>query len=137
MTSSRGMTFALLLVCAGCTTRKNMLARPLDEGVKAVYQAPFDKVKRAAYDSLATLTFTVKDEKWDGRSENCYLINSSQGLSTGSTGRYARIVIEKTETTQTVYVLVESKASSHDSAPVDEAIAKDLQSHIEKRVTAK
>lgn len=114
-----------------------MLARPLDEGVKAVYQAPFDKVKRAAYDSLATLTFTVKDEKWDGRSENCYLINSSQGLSTGSTGRYARIVIEKTETTQTVYVLVESKASSHDSAPVDEAIAKDLQSHIEKRVTAK
>ena len=55
----------------------------------------FDKVKRAASDSLADMTFTVKDEKWDARDQNTYVFNSSQGLSTGSTGRYARIVIEK------------------------------------------
>ncbi|MBV8880906.1 MAG: hypothetical protein JO332_13125 [Planctomycetaceae bacterium] len=128
---------ALPLLLVSCATRKSMLARPLDAGIKAVYEAPFDKVKRAAYDALADMTFGVKDEKWDARDSNSYVINSSQGLSTGSTGRYARVVIEKTETKQTVYVLVESKAAVRDSATVDEAIGKDLQSRIEKRLTAK
>src|SRR5882672_4713432 len=91
----------LPLLVVSCATRKSMMARPLDAGIKADYEAPFDKVKRAAYDSLAELTFSVKDEKWDARDSNSYVINSSQGLSTGSTGRYARIVIEKTDSKQT------------------------------------
>jgi hypothetical protein len=128
---------ALPLLAVSCATRKSMLARPLDAGVKAEYEAPFDKVKRAAYDALGDMTFGVKDEKWDARDSNSYVINSSQGLSTGSTGRYARIVIEKTDTKQTVYVLVESKAAVRDAATVDDAIAKDLQSRIEKRVLGK
>jgi len=131
------LLLALPLLAVSCATRKSMLARPLDAGVKAQYEAPFDKVKRAAYDSLAELSFAVKDEKWDARDANSYVINSSQGLSTGSTGRYARIVIEKTETKQTLYVLVESKAAVRDAETVDEAIAKDLQGRIEKRVLSK
>ena len=127
----------LALLALSCATRKSMLARPLDSGVKAEYEAPFDKVKRAAYDSLSDMTFGVKDEKWDVRDSNSYVINSSQGLNTGSTGRYARIVIEKADAKQTVYVLVESKAAVRDAATVDEAIAKDLQSRIEKRVLGK
>ena len=127
----------LPLLAVSCATRKSMLARPLDAGLKAEYEAPFDKVKRAAYDSLSDMTFAVKDEKWDARDTNSYVINSSQGLSTGSTGRYARIVIEKTEGKQTVYVLVESKAAVRDAATVDEAIAKDLQGRIEKRALGK
>ena len=137
MTSPRVWILGLLLMIGGCATRKSMLARPLDAGIKATYDAPFDKVKRAAYDSLSELAFGVKDEKWDGRGENSFVINSSQGLSTGSTGRYARVVIEKSDKEQTVYVLVESKASSRDAATVDEAIGKDIQSRIEKRVTGK
>jgi len=128
---------ALPLLAVSCATRKSMLARPLDSGIKAEYEAPFDKVKRAAYDSLTDLTFAVKDEKWDARDSNSYVINSSQGLNAGSTGRYARVVIEKTETKQTVYVLVESKAAVKDAATVDDAIAKDLHARIEKRVLAK
>ena len=127
----------LVLLAVSCATRKSMMARPLDAGIKAEYEAPFDKVKRAAYDSLSDMTFGVKDEKWDARDANSYVINSSQGLSTGSTGRYARIVIEKTDAKQTVYVLVESKAAVRDAATVDEAIAKDVQSRIEKRLAAR
>ena len=132
------MKSALLLVLplllTACATKKSMMARPLDAGLKAVYEAPFDKVKRAAYDSLADMTFGVKDEKWDARDSASWVITASQGLSSGSTGRYARVVIEKTETKQTVYVLVESKAAVRDAATVDDAIAKDLQSRIEKRL---
>ncbi len=131
------LLLALPLLTVSCATRKSMLARPLDTGIKAEYEAPFDKVKRAVYDSLADLTFSVKDEKWDARDPNSFVINSSQGLSTGSTGRYARVVIEKTETKQTVYVLVESKAAVRDAMTVDEAIAKDLQGRIEKRALGK
>ena len=133
----RLLLLVLPLLAVSCATRKSMLARPLDNGIKAEYEAPFDKVKRAVYDSLADMTFSVKDEKWDARDSNSYVINSSQGLSTGSTGRYARVVIEKTETKQTVYVLVESKAAVRDAATVDEAIAKDLQGRIEKRALGK
>ncbi len=128
---------ALALTLTACATRKSMMARPLDSGVRAEYEAPFDKVKRAAFDALADMTFGVKEEKWDARDANAYVISSSQGLSTGSTGRYARIVIQKTDAKQTVYVLVESKAAVRDAATVDDAIAKDLQGRIEKRVVGK
>lgn len=127
----------LLLALASCTTKKQVMAKPLDLGLKAVYEAPFDKVKRASYDALAELTFSVKEEKWDSRDANTWVITASQGLSSGSTGRYARIAIEKTDAKQTVYVLVEAKAATKDAASVDEAIAKDLQGRIEKRVQAK
>jgi hypothetical protein len=137
MTRSRLLSLALLMAVGGCATRKTMLARPLDNGVKAAYPAAFDKVKRAAYDALSDLNFGVKDEKWDGRSENCWVINSSKGLSSGSAGQYARIVIEKTETEQTVYVVVESKAATRDSNAADEDTAKGIQARIEKRVTNK
>jgi len=127
----------LPLLTVSCATRKWMLAKPLDAGLKAEYEAPFDKVKRAAYDAIAEMDFGVKDEKWDARDSNAYVVNSSQGLSSGSTGRYARVVILKADAKQTVYVLVESKAAVRDAATIDDAIAKDLQSRIEKRVLAK
>lgn len=127
----------LLIALAACTTRKAMMAKPLDLGLKAEYEAPFDKVKRASYDALSELSFGVKEEKWDSRDRNTWVITASQGLSSGSTGRYARVVIEKTDAKQTVYVLVEAKASTKDAASVDEAIAKDLQARIEKRTLAK
>ncbi len=132
------LPFLLLgLALAGCASRKSVMAKPLDSGVKAVYDAPFEKVKRAAYDALGELVFKVHEEKWDGRAENVWVIQGSQGLSTGSTGRYVRIAIEKTEKEQTVYVFVEAKAASRDTQSVDDAIAKDLQSKIEKRALAK
>ena len=137
MTRSRLIVVALLLTTASCATRKYMLSRPLDNGVKAVYAAPFDKVKRAAYDALADLNYGVKDEVWDSRDPSAFVVNSSQGLSTGSTGKYARIVILKSDKDQTVYVLVESKAATRSSAAADEDDAKSIQSRIEKRVTAK
>jgi hypothetical protein len=137
MTRFRLLPLVLLLVVGGCATRKYMMSRPLDNGLKAVYAAPFDKVKRAAYDALAELTYGVKDEKWDERDKECFVINSSQGLGSGTAGRYARVVLQKGEAEQTVYVLVESKAASRDSSTADEDAAKGIQSRIEKRVTNK
>lgn len=130
---------ALLLASVSCATKKWMAARPLDSGVKAVYAAPFDKVKRACLDTLVERGFNSKDkdEKWDDRGENTYVINSSKGLSAGTTGQYARVVIQKTDKDQTVYVLVESKAATRDSNAADEDAAKGIQAGIEKRVTAK
>jgi hypothetical protein len=116
-----------------------MAARPLDSGIKAAYTAPFDKVKRAALDTLVERGFSSKDkdEKWDERGENTYVINSSKGLSAGSTGQYARVVLQKTDAVQTVYVMVESKAATRDSSAADDDSAKGIQAGIEKRVTAK
>ena len=136
--TKRLLLLALPLLAAACATNKWMMSRPLDNGLKAVYSAPFDKVKRAAYDSLGDTGFTVKTEKWDERSANCYVISSSKGLSAGSTGQYARIVIEKTtDAEQTVYVMVESKAATRDSNAADDDASKGIQGRIEKRVTGK
>jgi len=135
--SRRALLLGLPLLVAACATRKQVTARPLDSGLSSELGAPFDTVKRAATDSLSELNFSVKEERWDSRDSGAYVILSSQGLSSGSTGRYARVVIIRGETTQTVRVLVESKAAVHDAAAVDEAIAKDLQSRIEKRTGAR
>jgi hypothetical protein len=137
MTKLQVLLAALLLTLTACATRKYMLSKPLDSGVKATYAATFDKVKRAAYDSLGDLNYGVKDEIWDNRDPNAFVINASQGLSTGSTGKYARIVIMKADSEQTVYIYVESKAATRSSAASDEDDAKNIHSRIEKRVTAK
>jgi hypothetical protein len=128
-----------LVLATGCATKKYMMSRPLDAGTKAVYNAPFDKVRRAAQDALAERGFHFdrdKDEKWL-EADNAHMINSSKGLSAGSTGQYARIVINKSESQQTVFVLVESKAATRDSNAADDDVAKGVQAAIEKRVTAK
>ena len=141
MTKARLLLLALLLaMTAACTTKKYMKSRPLDAGIKVVYKAPFDKIKRAAFDSLVERGFHYKDEDygWDERNDKAFYINSSKGLALGSTGQYARVVIEKTDNDQqTVFVLVETKASSRDSGAADEDSAKGIHSGIEKRVTAK
>jgi hypothetical protein len=132
------LVLGLLLAGISCATRKGMRSRPLDAGLKVIYNAPFDKIKQAAFDSLIERGFSYKnDYGWDERNERAFYINSSKGLALGSTGQYARVVIEKTDTEQTVFVLVETRASSHDSAAADEDVAKGIHSGIEKRVTAK
>jgi hypothetical protein len=142
MTKARLLLLALLLAStASCTTKKYMKSRPLDAGIKVVYKAPFDKVKRAAFDSLIERGFHYKDEDfgWDERNDKAFFINSSKGLALGSTGQYARVVIEKTDgdKEQNVFVLVETKAAGRDAAAADEDSAKGIHSGIEKRVTAK
>ena len=140
MVKARLLLVALLLAAtASCATKKWMKSRPLDAGIKATYKAPFDKVKRAAFDSLIERGFAYKDEDygWDERAENNFYINSSKGLALGTTGQYARVVIQKTDSEQTVFVLVETKASGRDSGAADEDAAKGIHSGIEKRVTAK
>lgn len=129
----------LAAVGSSCATKKWMMSRPLDSGIKATYKVPFEKVQRAAFDTLIERGFGYKEEdkKWDDRAENAFVINSSKGLSAGSTGQYARVVIQKTDSEQTVFVLVESKAATRDSNPADEDAAKGILAGIEKRVTAK
>lgn len=128
---------ALPLLLSACATRKQVLARPLDAGLKAEIDAPFDKIKRAAFDSLGAMSFTVKEDFWDRRDAHCYVIIGSQGLVAGSTGRYARVVIEKLDSRIQVFALVESKTATAESAPVDEAVAKELLSSLEKRSLGK
>jgi hypothetical protein len=79
----------------------------------------------------------VKEEKWDHRDQNAWSVTASQGLSAGTAGRFARIIIMKAEAEQTVYVVIESKASSRTAAAQDEDDAKSLHARIEKRVTSK
>ena len=133
----RLLLLAVLVCGASCTTRKYMMSQPLDSGQKAVYEAPFDKVMRACYDVIAELSYTVKDERWDHREDKAWVINSSLGLASGGAGKYARIVILKSEKEQTVYVLVESKAGSRATVQGDLDDQKSFHARIEKRVTGK
>ena len=140
MTKARFFLLALLLAgTASCATKKYMKSRPLDAGIKVVYKADFDTVKKAAFDSLLDRGFHYKNEDfgWDERNDKAFYINSSKGLALGTTGQYARVVIEKSQTEQTVYVLVDTKATSRDSNASDEDAARGIHSGIEKRVTAK
>ena len=124
----------LPLLLQACTTKKGMTAKPLDTGIKVVHTAPFEKVKKAVLDAMSELDFTIKEEKWDGRSENSYLILGSQGIASAPLGRLCRVVIEKGEAERTLYVHVESKTLGKETLATDEAVAKDLIGRVDKRL---
>lgn len=117
---------------AACATRAEMRSLPSDAGTKAVYKDSFEKVRLAAQDSTGELGFKIKEQY--GADEHVYI--ASQGLSTGTSGRYVRVRITKGPETA-VFVAVRSKAESREAAQTDELIEKDIHKRIAGRLGAK
>lgn len=125
----------VLLVLGACTTKKEMLNAPSDSGVKATYKETFDQVKKASMDSLAELGFGFKQEGM--KDEFTWWALYSQGLSTGTSVRYARLTISKGDTERTVYFLIKSKTESDEARKLDEVLAQDLHRKTAARLAAK
>ena len=125
----------LFVLLGACATKKEVLNAPSDSGVKAAYKEPYDPVKRAAMDSLAEMGFTFKQEGL--KDEFTWYALYSQGLATGTSGRYARLTITKGDTERTVYFLVRSKTESVEAQKLDEVIAKDLHTKTAARLAPK
>src|SRR5262245_46631780 len=79
-----------------CATRSELRNMPSDAGVLKTYTAPFDKAKIACRDSLSELGFKIKDGEKDSGpvTDKVHRLIASQGISTGTVGRFARIMIE-------------------------------------------
>jgi hypothetical protein len=130
------LTLALpLLLLAACTTKKEMLSLPSDTGVKGTYKEPFEQVKKAALDALAELGF--KHNKDIPSDEFTFQVLYSQGLSTGTAGRYVRVTITKGDTERVVYFAVRSKTESDEARKLDEVLAKDLHARTATRLAPK
>jgi len=125
----------LLFLFAACTTKKEMLNAPSDAGVKAVYKEAFDPVKKASMDSLAELGFSFKQEGL--KDEFTWWALYSQGLSSGTAGRYARLTIAKGDVERTVYFHVKSKTESDEARKLDDLLAQDLHKKTAARLAAK
>lgn len=127
--------FPLLVVLGACATKKEMLNAPSDSGVKAAYKESFDQVKKASMDSLAEMGFGFKQEGM--KDEFTWFALYSQGLSSGTAGRYARLTIAKGDTERTVYFLVRSKTESDEARKLDDVLAQDLHRKTAARLAAK
>jgi len=129
------LALPLLLALAACATKKEVLAAPSDSGVKGVYKETFDQVKKAATDSMAEMGFKFNKE---GQSDEfTWQTLYSQGLSSGTSGRYARLTITKGDTERTVYFLVKSKTESDDARKLDDLLAQDLHKKTAARLQPK
>jgi hypothetical protein len=119
-----------------CATRSELRSMPSDAGIAKTYTATFDKAKLACRDALGELGFRIKEgEKDTGPvTETVYRVIGSQGISSGTVGRYARILIEDAQGTCVVRVLVQSKAESRENAQIDPLIAEDLHKRIAARL---
>jgi hypothetical protein len=122
----------LPLLLAACATRAEMRSLPSDAGTKGVYAATFEKVRLAAQDSTGELGFKIKEQY--GTDDHTYI--ASQGLSTGTSGRYVRVRVVKGDEIA-VYVAVRSKAESREAMQTDELIEKDVHKRIAARLAAK
>jgi hypothetical protein len=125
----------LLLVLGACATKKEVINAPSDSGVKAAYKETFDQVKKAATDSLAEMGFGFKQEGM--KDEFTWWTLYSQGLSSGTSGRYARLTITKGDTERTVYFLVRSKTESDEARKLDDVLAQDLHRKTAARLAPK
>lgn len=131
----RKTLIAILPLLAACATRSEVENLPPDSGVKAIYKESYDKVKLAAQHTALELGFKLKKEGM--KDEHTYFFLSSQGLGTGSSGRYLRVVIPTGEAERAVYVLVRSKAESVENQRMDDLLAQDLHKKIAARLSAK
>lgn len=112
-----------------------MRSLPSDAGSKAVFKQSLEKVRLAAQDSTGELGFKIKEQN-SSSSEASYI--ASQGLSTGTSGRYVRVRTAQSENGEVaVYVAVRSKAESREAAQTDELIEKDILKRIAGRLGAK
>ncbi len=129
------MLIAILPLLAACATKGEVKMLPPDAGVKAVYKESYEKVKLAAQHTALELGFKQKEEGM--KDEHTYYFLSSQGMGTGSSGRYLRIIIPSGEAERAVYVVVRSKAESVENQRMDDLLAQDIHKKIAARLTAK
>jgi hypothetical protein len=125
----------LFVLLGACATKKEVLNAPSDSGAKATYKEPYDQVKRAATDSLLEMGYSFKQEGL--KDEFTWYALYSQGVSTGTSGRYARLTITKGDTERTVYFLVRSKTESAEAMKTDDVLAQDLHKRTAGRLTPK
>ena len=126
-----------LLLAAGCATRSEMRMLPSDAGAKAVYRSSPDRVRLACMDTAGELGFKVKEQTG---SDADHTFIASQGLSSGSSGRYLRVRLSRGDGDageMKVYVVVRSKVESKETAHTDELLEKDFQQRVAKRLEAK
>lgn len=126
---------AALPLLAACVTRSEMRSLPSDAGTKAVYQGAFEKVRLAAQDSTGEIGFTIKEQSPGSSVEHWYI--GSQGLSSGTSGRFVRVRLVKGDDGIAVFVAVRSKSESREAAQTDELIEKDVHKRIAGRLAAK
>ncbi len=131
----RKTLIAILPLLAACATKSEVKMLPPDSGVKAVYKESFEKVKLAAQHTALELGFKMKEEGM--KDEHSYYFLSSQGMGTGSSGRYLRITIPAGEAERAVYVVVRSKAESVDNQRMDELLAQDIHKKMGARLSVK
>ena len=125
----------LLPLLVACATKSEIKMLPQDAGVKAVYKETYEKVRRAAQDTAAEFGFKTKEEGM--KDEHTWHFLASQGMSSGTSGRYLRVVIPTGEAERGVYVVVRSKAESVENQRMDDLLAQDIHKKIAGRLSTK
>jgi hypothetical protein len=130
----RVFALAAAAILSACSTRKDLDTLPSDAGIPKTYAAPVEKVRLAAQDSLAELAFKPVDKYTRSLTEARWRIIAGQGVSAGSTGRYARVDVEDQKTQCTVWIVVRSKMDSREAMGTDNVLAEDLHKKIAARL---
>ena len=128
---------ALPLLLAACATKGEMRSLPSDAGTKGVYKASFEKVRLAAQDTSGELGFEIKPKETVSTDTEVRML-SSQGVTSGGTGRYLRIRVAKGEGDEVaVYAVIRSKAETNEARMTDDLIEKDFQKKLAARLEKK
>ena len=131
------LLIAVPLLLAACATKGEMLSLPSDAGTKAVYKAPFEKVRLAAQDTSGELDFEIKPKETTTTDAEVRFL-SSQGISSGTSGRYLRVRVVKGEGDEvTVFAVIRSKTESSEARMTDDLIEKDFHKKVAARLEKK
>jgi hypothetical protein len=132
----RTILVALPLLLVACATRSEMRNLPSDAGTKAVYKADFDLVRTACTDSAAELGFTVQPKETVATTAEVRFL-ATQGLASGTGGRFLRARIVREPVGTVVFVVVRSKVDTADARVTDELLEKEFQQRVAGRLGKK
>jgi len=127
-------TLSIAALLPACATRGSVTSQPANAGVQAFHPAAIDKVMIAARDALKESAFKIDSEAIHDKTGWCII--AKQGLGSGTLGRAVRVILQPAEAQQTsVWVLVESASGGRAAGIEEDALAREIQHLIGKRIS--
>jgi hypothetical protein len=124
---------ALAALLPACATRGSVQVQPPNAGLLAQHAAPFDKVMTAARDALVESAFKIDSETIFEKTGWCFI--AKQGLGAGTFGRAVRVILQPAQQQTSVWVVVESAVGGRAATTEEEALAREIQARIGKRIS--
>jgi hypothetical protein len=124
---------ALALTLAACANAESVKNQPKDIGTARTFDAPYDRVARAAFEGLSRLKLSPSAQNETAEGYMIQIARPPHGFSWGEVGR---ILVERTDAPPTTVRVVYEKRTAFQFAGSESALARNLFAKMDEVLAA-